>query len=1459
MKNKILKEIETRKEIYKTSPSDMIAAYNREVETEKEYNGRQLLELLQNADDERSDEVQIALDTNKQTLTISNRGEFCTAFSFKGIRSLMISNLSSKTTKKYIGNKGLGFRSIINWSKQVTINSNGLDIVFSREIVDNVYNELFNEEEHKQIVKERDLPINIKPIPFLAIPQVKENPQDDWTTVVSIEYKNEFLEDIQKQLAELKNEILLFLNSIQRLEVVIDGEVKQRIDKKTLTDKWTIYSKNELLPKELWDKENEEEYFDLKIALQDDLENDVKELFAYFPTKIQINFPFIVHGTFELSSSRNGLNDSPKNRYILKKLVELIVETAKEMTQEEVSYKALEMLTYTNPNNILEKLGFYEAIDNAIEELEVFPCLDGKYRTMSDVVYTNELSKFIQDTGHNELFPKLIIPYDGDIDLNKYSLNGVVNDEQLNNLSTKIDNMDDRAELIYLLYNNFNVEDRLVFLIDSNENLIPLDDDVYTPSKLDFSIPNYVKIKFIHQELFEKLILKFGIVSNEKARDLQRKLKEITNIQSYEPAQVLQKIVTSTNKELEKDGVDQSEIIKKMVRSLYENYIHLEKTKIPTDTKVQLLNQNNTLTDAKNLFLSKTYPSGELTDYLFNDIFSTDEFLADIAIYDFGEDEEREDIEQFFLWLGVNRHTKFYYKTQVPQQYTNFVFKHVQKPVKYRDNSLHIKGISHFDEIIDRLSYEKIVLWFSLDEKIYTQLDNANNTDVFKYSKEGERYVNYSHTIYTKPSYILYQVLSSNIFKDYLVRNDKLSQLINEKKFNFDDKVFEKYEINKSDIESILLKIGAVDKFEKLSIDTVRKVLKELPTRSPEGKQTQTLYKLCIKHFEQHNTALNDEEIMLFAKKYEEKRYFPLKEVFYNGNIKLPKKITNTKAILNYPRRQSTTNVIGFFGINNLSSINIEVIQKDALTDITNEFNILFEQIKPFILVYRIQDIEVDQKVKNELSKLQNIHIKLCSGVKYKIDNEEFELDNNDYIRNENEYLVKIDSLPSLDELKSKFEFQESFADIIGLVFDIQDTKIFRDIIKEDPEYIEQIIRNDIGSDDLIRARELLGISDEYYSFWKTIYDLLGKKYEFKNTNNLLKLIKDDLELKADIGNIEYDHLNTYESCQDVKELFQELNVHVEDFNRSETAYYKIDCKSFHARNLKQAFENNLTSFKKYLYATCLKEHTEDIFIDSKGIYEHNDHFVHIQALEYRYKLDVNYNIIVNNFVNENFEFSDINMTNIDFEAIYNKHIEQINIEELKGNTKYLSLLYFKDTLEKIKEYIENENTTEAPISIDVPVRQPKPIIATTSTSQPVGTRTTIRKPRKPYKHPGDDGGKKARGNKSEKFAYDSLVAEYGKENIIWTAQDDDSLGYDMKYKNHDGVWKYVEVKTHSGKQFYISRNEKKFAEDHFGLYEIFLVGDEIYKFTDVDFSDNSTFTVIENEFIVFYELEEKI
>ena len=51
MQKIISKQLET----YKISSNNFISAYNRELELTKEYNGKQILELLQNADDALSD------------------------------------------------------------------------------------------------------------------------------------------------------------------------------------------------------------------------------------------------------------------------------------------------------------------------------------------------------------------------------------------------------------------------------------------------------------------------------------------------------------------------------------------------------------------------------------------------------------------------------------------------------------------------------------------------------------------------------------------------------------------------------------------------------------------------------------------------------------------------------------------------------------------------------------------------------------------------------------------------------------------------------------------------------------------------------------------------------------------------------------------------------------------------------------------------------------------------------------------------------------------------------------------------------------------------------------------------------------------------------------------------------------------------------------------------------------
>jgi hypothetical protein len=501
----------------------------------------------------------------------------------------------------------------------------------------------------------------------------------------------------------------------------------------------------------------------------------------------------------------------------------------------------------------------------------------------------------------------------------------------------------------------------------------------------------------------------------------------------------------------------------------------------------------------------------------------------------------------------------------------------------------------------------------------------------------------------------------------------------------------------------------------------------------------------------------------------------------------------------------------------------------------------------------------ITRPTRDEVVKLQNIKIKLCSSVRYRVNEDVDELSNNDYIRNGSEYLIKINEYDSIDELrKEEVDFQESFADIIGLVFDIQDTNVFRDIIiKEDIAYIEKIVRSDIGYDELTRSRRLLGISDEYYSFWATVYDLIQRKYDFTDTDDLLSLIKDDLNLQVNIENIDYNHLDTYESCQIIKDLFIRLGIDIERFNRNSLSYYKIDFSEYHRRNLKEAFENHLMEFKRKLYAWSMEHSQERQFLNNVALYEKNDLYILEKVNEAKNRLELDYNKLVERFIGENFDFKNITPVKIDFEAERDHNEQFVNIEELKGDVELLSLLYFDNKIEEVQEALQAEE--EVVSSVDNVESEDEAIeiidIQLSDVSQM--SESPERKPKtpKPYMHPGDSGTT-AKGKKSEKIAYKALVEKYGKENVFRKSNEDDSSGYDLKYRDNKGEWKYVEVKTYSGNRFYLTRNEKEFADGHKGRYEIFLVGDEILRIKDVDFSNSNKFKLTSKEYVVEYNFD---
>lgn len=94
MRLKIENEIEKIHNKYLASAEEIVSGYERENTLSKDYEGRQMFELLQNADDEAfGSEGKVLVSFDGTRLSISNTG---TPFSFAGIKSLLYPNASPK-------------------------------------------------------------------------------------------------------------------------------------------------------------------------------------------------------------------------------------------------------------------------------------------------------------------------------------------------------------------------------------------------------------------------------------------------------------------------------------------------------------------------------------------------------------------------------------------------------------------------------------------------------------------------------------------------------------------------------------------------------------------------------------------------------------------------------------------------------------------------------------------------------------------------------------------------------------------------------------------------------------------------------------------------------------------------------------------------------------------------------------------------------------------------------------------------------------------------------------------------------------------------------------------------------------------------------------------------------------------------------------------------------------------
>lgn len=1487
-----------KKKLFIDYPKEMIASYDRELKTISGYNGRQLLELVQNCDDEGSDDVMIRLDSKSKVLSISNNGA---AFSKEGYESLFTSDYSSKVNKSYIGNKGLGFRSIINWSSAIEIHSNGIALKYTEENRISAYKEMFDENLHKDFLKKRNFQKHVIPIPFLSLPTISKSLDNAYVTTIYVHYKDEFLESILEQVSNLTHHALLFLRNIKTIHfegfegkeniICAREKIENSLNDFGPSEKisfenhcYHIFNDEEQLPQNFSDPDREGiELYQIKIAIEENLKGQSPYLYSFFPTTIRLDQPYILHATFDLDVNRNQINNTFKNKFILGKITDFTIKVAAYYSALDVSYKPLSLLYHHHKADTLNNLGYYDLIDQALMREPIFPCIDGFYRSLGDVInVSSDFAAILLETGGNRIIGNHLLPISNPMLQNSRLIGKVPKNLEIftdivslvNQIGAIDMSVKSRARFISLVvkeagFIKSRFENQIDFLINNEGKVLKGNDYIFTPStnNIKFEAPVDANIQFLNEEFFNELTALLGWNSADekkgKARFVYEQLKGFCHIHSYEPAALAEKIIRYTNNSIRENPAKAVSYIKEMNFCLYHNFkLMSDDTKI-TDSisSIPAIGRDGAITTTALLVLNEWYPTGKKNNTLFKDIYTNANYIAAPDQLGLDINEDKVILENYLIWIRVNKFAAFTIVTANSyglEDYVNYVKNYKNFYENKNGYKIKARSINDFELILSKISITNLLLWIYYDQDLRRQLQDSRNIDEYEYIWYGRNY-----PVANAPSYIKYLINTHFTYKfSDLLLDDKYSW-VNDFQIDYKEIIGRDSDITRTAINDILLTLGATDDFNNLPINKVVEIINSLPRKYPTGTKSQTFYKKALVHYETNQIEINS-SLQLFADDGGDKvKVFDRENIFFSDRIKLPKRLRKDFPVFYFPSRAGGAEAIKFFGINDLKDLKILLTGQTILDSLTTDMENYVMQLKPVLLANRINSSEDTVFRKNQASLCNKIKIKLSSEIKYQVRNKNYEVSDYEFIHYEDQtYYVKVSPYDTIEKLRKNSIFTASFAEIISLVFDVSsDINDFKYIIRSDFDDVIATVNTDFGNDILNDAKELLGLADYKQAFWKAVLESKGFVYEEQMDDlSLENYLQDSLGLKYDLTRIDYENLTIPSELNKVELLFSTIGLKLENFAAFYS--YKISLEEHHKSRISSAVMSEKKRVKSSIWKFLTDKSIEDQaeYLSEINKYEKYAVFVQTASESLKHSFDADTDLIVSHYIAESYPY----LTLIDEVDLYSLEIKNLAVFtsdeqwEISQSIRLKSLIYFDNALAAVRsEVAEILKKTEVETSASA-------TNAMSTAAIPQLMEGVSLKPRFPTKAmpssgvyvPKDKNGRRLKeiGNTSEQVVYEFLIRN-NYENADLIARDNEGLHYDIRYTDAEGSVKFVEVKTFDTNSFYMSKEEYDFGYLNKENYEIWLVKNKLHIIAIKDFFTNPKYIKTVNEYIVFLEI----
>lgn len=1501
----IQEEIEAIKHKYLRSAMDIISDHNNENKTKTDYKRRQIYELLQNADDCYSKEfpqISVRMELRDNLLIIQNTG---VPFSARGVLSLMHTDASSKH-EGTIGCKGLGFRSVLNWANRISVYTRDFCVDFSEErAIRNL--EYYKQQSHAYGAEELD---RLNRTAILTAAEVY-NDKDviskwlspEYSTAIVLHCDDAYIDEIRNQLINLKFEELLFLQHVNTIEIITSEAIRKIesikenelciIQEADSISQWRVWSRQG----ELTQENGETKKYELIIAYNDDAaereairENGV--LYSYFKTDIPMSFPFLIHGTFELTSERNSLvKDNLFNKMILDRLIDFIGEIGEGLVydSDKCDYEALRFLLPSESLGQLDReYNFTSRLKEKIREYKIFPTISEEYISIS------EFPKYSRRRFDEVLLPstchtllkhapdEYIADYISESGIKFYSDKELV--ELINQDAQYYVDTDLNAELIALYYETFisaysysQVAPKL--LTDSKGNLI-LDENVkiFDNPTQRFDLPEWSKMYFLDPELETTLSKRL----RTQGRNLTDKLKAF-NVVEYSFNRVLAELVSQSKEDLEKT--------KGTLAWLYE-YWEQNNRLFPSgfgNTEIRIVSRTNEIVGISKCYIGKEYGNelGErLTSLLENSIYVGSSEQIGLS------DKNIEDVKIFISALGIKQYpTIETVKLDYSEQTAYIRYNSQKHPYIYDTRSecfnhatffsqwgkeISVSSIKDIDKILEHADFYDIICWLLCDAELHEAVTSENeirDASVMmgkppraQYYREVRK--NYMAS-WLRKTFTEAKWLPTQSGKKVEVGNctllvHKLSPIVEVLDVDY-VKLIDISGKSRKEIDLLFEKLGIVEDIVDLAPQKIYEILLGLyTTKAPHTVTKQIYTKLNLKYKAETISGLINNNPMYEKFKSEggvlaelngEYVYLPVGDVYY-----VDKKIYSEDILKNYPllalgKRAGASKIQKMFCVQPIqatSEIQVEYEEHDLNVAYQKEF----QRSLPYIYAKRIA---VDSKNK-EFYALRSAKIILVKEALslYKIgdDQQQGMLQDYELIYKDRVAYIKIPMhIRSINELKESVKFRGAVAEVITTILDVDgDKDAFLIILacKSTKEAEEYFIEN--GDDDL----STVNLAKSKFS------EQIDRKIEFWNAiENALGVEKIDQSPYTDLMiDFDYNNLNCFSNCPCIIKLFKELGINVEHYNQY--AFEIIDLQSYYKEELRKIKQTYREKYFIYLLEKSGRIKTKLDFEEDKQNYDE-------ATLVAPNSVDVQLEKIFEN----NFGVS-ISVLN-GIEGSLDELLKKLIDESQEAHTATPTVI--TPPAPKAEVHYDELN---AQIASNTNAESKKVGLSalSTTTSKTVGSKkkggtydsTTTK-------------AKEENGFIAESKVYHTLRTRIGsKGSVVWVSGNgyrahenqggDDSLGYDIWYSDERGKKHYVEVKgsTSENVEFVLTKNELEFAEQHAEEYEIWYVrivdkqptipyelGNLLLLGEEETFFNNSKFAVENSEFRIRSTVIEKI